>query len=580
MARKKIDYGGWSKDDLIKEITRIKETTYGLVWHRDVPQERIDVLINPDARTPEEVFLNEAGGKPFPVLKESKVSKIVTDDSLPTNLLIEGDNYHSLAVLNFTHNEKVDVIYIDPPYNTGNKDFVYNDEYIDKEDSFRHSKWLAFMERRLKLAKNLLKQDGVIFVSIGEEEFAQLKMMMDDSGIFGELNFITCIPRVAKTASNLGKYFASSVDYILVYAKNIEKLPAFKDEVDSSLYKKEDEKGKYRDDVAFYQASQKDLRPNQKYFVECPDGTLVLPPCSVQDEVMREGDGRWRWSKETYLKSKDLLVFKKTKTSPLVDQGGNKAIWNIYTKSYLKEREEKGTVPRNFLDKFINRKGADHIKQMGISFDYSKPVSLIEYLIKITNKPKDILVLDFMAGSGTTAEAVLNLNHADNGSRKFILCTDNEGKICEKICYPRVKKVIKGYKNTKGQEVKGLGGNLRYFKADDFVESEPTDKNKRKLVKKSSEMLCIKEGVYDLVTETEEYKIFKNPQDKYLGVIFYEDAIPAFKKELKKIKHKVYTYVFSLGDDPYRAEFKDVKDKVVLQPIPEVILRVYKEIFK
>ena len=361
---------------------------------------------------------------------------------------------------------------------------------------------------------------------------------------------------------------------------NFEKLPAFKDEVDSSLYKKEDEKGKYRDDVAFYQASQKDLRPNQKYFVECPDGTLVLPPCSVQDEVMREGDGRWRWSKETYLKSKDLLVFKKTKTSPLVDQGGNKAIWNIYTKSYLKEREEKGTVPRNFLDKFINRKGADHIKQMGISFDYSKPVSLIEYLIKITNKPKDILVLDFMAGSGTTAEAVLNLNHADNGSRKFILCTDNEGKICEKICYPRVKKVIKGYKNTKGQEVKGLGGNLRYFKADDFVESEPTDKNKRKLVKKSSEMLCIKEGVYDLVTETEEYKIFKNPQDKYLGVIFYEDAIPAFKKELKKIKHKVYTYVFSLGDDPYRAEFKDVKDKVVLQPIPEVILRVYKEIFK
>lgn len=168
MAAKKIDYGKWSKDELIKEITRIKGTTYGLVWHRDLPEEKIDVLINPDARTPSEMFPNEMAGKPFPVLKEAKTKAIQTDDTKPVNILIEGDNYHSLAVLNFTHQAAIDLIYIDPPYNTGNKDFVYNDKFIDQEDPFRHSKWLAFMEKRLKLARNLLTKDGAIFISIDE----------------------------------------------------------------------------------------------------------------------------------------------------------------------------------------------------------------------------------------------------------------------------------------------------------------------------------------------------------------------------------------------------------------------------
>src|SRR5574343_1379610 len=152
--KKKIDYDNWSKDELVKEIKRIKETTYGLVWHRDLPEEKIDVLINPDARTPSEMFPNEMAGKPFPVLKEVKTKAIETDKNKPTNILIEGDNYHSLAVLNFTHESNVDLIYIDPPYNTGNNDFLYNDSFVIKEDPYRHSKWLSFMEKRLKLAKN------------------------------------------------------------------------------------------------------------------------------------------------------------------------------------------------------------------------------------------------------------------------------------------------------------------------------------------------------------------------------------------------------------------------------------------
>src|SRR3990167_1087533 len=139
MAKKRIDYNNWSKEELIKELRRIKETKYGLVWHRDLPEEKIDILINPDACTPNEMFPNEMAGKPFPILKETKSKEVNGDKSKPVNLLIEGDNYHSLAVLNFTHQDAIDLVYIDPPYNTGNNDFIYNDKFVDKEDQFRHS---------------------------------------------------------------------------------------------------------------------------------------------------------------------------------------------------------------------------------------------------------------------------------------------------------------------------------------------------------------------------------------------------------------------------------------------------------
>src|SRR3989338_8499053 len=222
MARK-INYDEWSKEELIKELRRIKETKYGLVWHRDLPEEKIDILINPDARTPNEMFPNEMAGKPFPILKEIKSKEVNSDKSKPVNLLIEGDNYHSLAVLNFTHYEAVDLIYIDPPYNTGNNDFIYNDlqtRAVQKDDPFRHSKWISFMERRLKLTKNLLKSTGVIFISIDDNEQAPLKMLCDE--IFDEENFITnFLWRRTKTPPRLSKNVARVHDYILCYAKDV-----------------------------------------------------------------------------------------------------------------------------------------------------------------------------------------------------------------------------------------------------------------------------------------------------------------------------------------------------------------------
>ena len=182
---KKSNYDNWNKEDLIREVEALKKKkTYGLVWEEDKVKEVFDYYINWDGAGTKETFGEEEGK--FPVLKEV-VRKSIDNNDPKYNFMIEGDNYHALAVLNFTHNKSIDVIYIDPPYNTG-KGFIYNDKIVNEEDGFRHSKWLSFMSKRLRLAKDLLKKDGMIFISINDIELAQLKILCDD--IFDEKNFI------------------------------------------------------------------------------------------------------------------------------------------------------------------------------------------------------------------------------------------------------------------------------------------------------------------------------------------------------------------------------------------------------
>ncbi len=573
MARK-INYDEWSKEELIKELRRIKETKYGLVWHRDLPEEKIDILINPDARTPNEMFPNEMAGKPFPILKETKGKEINGDKSKPVNLLIEGDNYHSLAVLNFTHFEAVDLIYIDPPYNTGNKDFTYNDKIVDSEDPFRHSKWLSFMEKRLKLAKNLLKKTGVIFISIDDHEQAPLKMLCDE--IFEEKNFITnFLWRRTKTPPRLSKNVARVHDYILCYAKDIasvqlNKIPLKEDYV-KKTYKNfdNDPRGRWR----LVPLLQPDSSANKEFVIKMPDGRNIK--------------GKWRCSIETfneYVRDNRLVVSK--------DGSPNR-------KLFLSEID--GQIADTWLDSIAtNEMASKEIEEFfgtNAYFSSPKPTNLIEYLIKIGGNTNSI-ILDFFAGSGTTGHSVLEANKEDGGNRQFILCTNNELNglrweleskglskheieergICRRVTYPRIKKVIKGYKNTKGENVAELGGNLKYYVCD-FVEAEPTDKNKRKLVSESTEMLCIRENAFELVQNESNFKIFKN-SDKYLGIVFYEEAIGDFKKAIKKIKGHFNAYVFSMTDDPHTDQFEDLGDKVTLCAIPEVILKVYREIFK
>jgi len=219
----------------------------------------------------------------------------------------------------------------------------------------------------------------------------------------------------------------------------------------------------------------------------------------------------------------------------------------------------------------------DFFKQSDDLFSTPKPTRLIKQLLRLLSND-DAIVLDFMAGSGTTAQAVFGLNKEDGGNRQFILCTNNENNICSDVCHPRIKKVITGYKDSSGKKVEGFGGNLKYFRTD-FVDADPTDKNKKKLTEMATEMLCLKEGTFEKISNKKAFKIYKNT-NYYTGIIFDQMAIPDFKEAIAKLKGKFSVYVFSLGDDPFEDEFNDVKQKVKLSPIPEVILRVYRRIFK
>ena len=218
---------------------------------------------------------------------------------------------------------------------------------------------------------------------------------------------------------------------------------------------------------------------------------------------------------------------------------------------------------------------------MGIANTFPYPKSLYtvtDMLSMIVGSDTKAIILDFFAGSGTTGHAVLELNKEDKGKRKFILCTNNENKICTDVCLPRVEKVIKGYKSLKNGKVEGFGGNLKYFKTD-FVDAKPTDRNKKDLVDKSTEMLCLKEDCFEQVLKGKDFRIYRN-KDKYLGIVYDDDGIDPLKKEIKKLGKKFIAYVFSLDESAREEEFDDLEKLVELKPIPAVILNVYKRIFQ
>lgn len=563
---KNNDYQSWSKKELIKEIERLKKRKkYGLVWEEK----------------PEEVV--EMCKEKLPVVKEVKSKEIITDKDKPVNLLIEGDNYHTLSVLDYTHEKKVDIIYIDPPYNKGNtnvRDFVYNDNIVDTEDPYRHSKWLSFMQKRLVLAKQLLKNTGLIFISIDDAEMAGLKSLMDE--IFTEQNFLaTLIWRGMHTVRNSSKDFNHNTEYILTYAKNKNLLI---------------EPGK----PGTYLRVEKDKTANYPYDDNDRKGPYKLDPLHARNYytpfkyTFKNGitwsapEGRYPAYSMTTLKEKDKnneIVFSGDK---LRKKNGSIVIYEgkaQQMKRYLKDVQE-GVPPNTLLpneEVGFNKDGTTLLRQMfgNKVFDQPKPVSLIKYLLSIKNKKfdyKNAIILDFMAGSGTTGHAVLDLNNEDGGNRQFILCTNNENNICTDVCYPRIKKVIEGYSDLKGRNVWGLGGNLKYFKTC-FVDAEPTDKNKIKLTKQATEMLCIKEGTFELILNRKHFKIFKN-SNHYTGIIFDQLAIPEFKKAIEDIKGRFSVYVFSLSDETFDEEFANVKQKIKLSPIPEAILRVYRRIFR
>lgn len=557
--------------------------TYGLVWE-DKPE---DV---------EERLRDE-----LPILTEVPERAIISEDKdAPNHILIEGDNLEALATLAYTHEGKIDVIYIDPPYNTGNKDFIYNDSYVDKEDSYRHSKWLSFMSRRLKIAKKLLSDRGVIFISIDDNEQANLKLLMDDTNFFGEKNFIAILPRITKASGKTTDKIAQNHDYILLYAKDSSKCTITGLPHDDEGYKNVDEFYKERGKFKLNQTLDYDsLSYSDSLDYPIKIGNDIFYPGGIYENFKKRKSGNhkradwaWRWSK-------DLFDFGYNNGFIVVKSGKNGK--RIYTKTYQKVNIEKINNSYKIVEKnrlkpiqsiqlIDNRFSNDNAKKelqniLGESlFDYPKPTSIMHYLLQAI--PNCEYVLDFFAGSGTTLHATMQLNAEDGGHRQCILVTNNENNICEEVTYKRNRRVIQGYINAKDEEVTGLmKNNLRYYRTG-FVGRNRSIQNMRKLVNLATDMLCIKEELYTEQKTFGGQKTYKNvfryfdDGKKQMLIIYREEAIDELVDIIYNldITQPIKVYVFSPSEDPWEGSFDDVSDKVELCALPQAIYNTYRRI--
>lgn len=450
-------------EDTIHNLTLIEneltDKKYGLIWEEH--EEDVDRKLK----------------EYIPTFDEVDDKKIITNKDNSFNFLIQGDNLHSLYMLQKTHKGRIDIIYIDPPYNK-EKDFTYSDTTVDSNDMFKHSKWLSFMNVRLKLAKELLSDEGIIAISIDDKEQAPLRMLCDD--IFEADNMIGCLPRRTKSSGKTTVTISANHDYLLLYEKNKGCSPIIGiDHIDSG-FKYEDEyveeRGKYKLNQTLDYDSLS-YSTSMDYPIEI-EGKTLYPGGNYEKYLERQNgnhrraDWTWRWSKDLYefgLKNGFIVV----KTG----RDGNP---RIYTKTYLNANIEKvGNEYKVVINdrkkplssialvesEYSNDVAKKELKNIfGESiFDYPKPLSLIKILLTIYNN-KNAIVLDFFAGTGTTGHAVLEQNALDGGKRKYILCTNNENNICENITYNRLKTVITGIKPDGKEYSKGISSNLKYYK--------------------------------------------------------------------------------------------------------------------
>ncbi len=493
-----------------RELTAKK---YGLVWEEH--EEEVDVKMQTH----------------IPVFTEVEDKEIVGDpENEQYNFLLEGDNLHSLKLLEKTHKGKIDVIYIDPPYNTGSKDFVYNDSIIDGNDGYRHSKWLSFIAARLSVAKNLLSATGMIMISINDVELYSLKLLCDS--IFGESNYLANIIWQSTPGSNTGLDIKTVTEYVLCYAKNKEKCKISSKPVeDDDKYSLQDEylekRGKYVLNKLDRRMTGQHYSDALNYQIKMPDGQLLYPGSNTA----KKENWNWRWSqsKVKWGIENDFIVFKKKKDK-----------WAVYFKQYYKvdnnDMPINRSLPYQNLIKDLNgansARGTQEVMNLfgKKAFDYPKPLNLIKYLLKIPFG-KEITILDFFAGSGTTAQAVMELNNEDAGNRKFVLCTNNDNNICEEVTYQRLKTVITGKRQDGSDYSEGRKANLKYYKTD-FVDKE-SENIYDDLLEHIKEMIQLQYGVkvdnkkYIMIMDDEEMDEFENHFNEYecIGVVFINQDV-------------------------------------------------------
>lgn len=532
-----------------------EKKTYGLVW-----EDKPEVV--------EERLRDE-----LPILTEVPERAIISEDKdAPNHILIEGDNLEALATLAYTHEGKIDIIYIDPPYNTGNNDFIYNDSYVDKEDSYRHSKWLSFMSRRLRIAKKLLSDYGVIFISIDDNEQADLKILCDS--IFMPSNFCgQFIWRKKSGGGQTDRYFVTEHEYILVYqATNKFCWKDIQIEKSRKNYKYQDEKGSYNliKLEKWGSSAHKEDRPSMYFPIKNPDGEDFYP-------VAPDGKaGRWRVG----VKKMQTLI----KDNLIEWKNGIPYEKDYYSETEVKTKTQKSrSILYNVGETGDGSNLLTNIFREKDVFQNPKPLSLIKELISHNSAN---YILDFFSGSGTTLHATMQLNAEDGGNRQCILITNNENNICENITYKRNQLVINGYTDLNNEEVPGLTkNNLRYYRTG-FVGRSRSMQNMRKLVNLATDMLCIKENLYTEQNTFGGQKTYKNvfryfdDGKKQMLIIYREEAIDELVDIIydMNIPQPIKVYVFSPSEDPWEGSFDDVSDKVELCALPQAIYNTYRRI--
>ena len=570
--------------ELEAQVRKLKKSNLGLVFE----DKQEDVV--------------EQCQKQVPVLKEVVKNRINLGDGLTNNLLIEGDNYHSLSVLNYTHKDKIDLIYIDPPYNTGNHDFIYNDQYVDVEDGYRHSKWLSFMNNRLRLARDLLNESGVIFISIDDNEQAHLRILCDK--IFGEENFLTNLNiqvRYAGKSLNEEKPFKPLLEYVLVYAKN------------SKLYEPNRPQEAYTSEKFIYEIVENgkgvDIKENGHKVTIFKKGAW---------KIIKHDAGANNLLKETWISGSIYTTMSYGKVfqsvvEPRVNKDGLGTLYKVHGRGddglgfrYYTGPQKAGAtrgkmysgIPLSRIDEMKGANGAVRMAPIPTFYDFSadfgnirheggvgfnsgkKPVRLLKQLVNY-HKNKNAVVLDFFAGSGSTGHAVLELNRDDNGQRKFILCTNNEdnngsgNKIAADICYPRIKNVVKGYSSNKA-----IPANLFYYQTDlvdiEQIHKVPDDA-KIRITYEAGEMIGVREDALNEVEKNDWWQIFEG-KGKLVAIYFKEDKAKLAELIAKLEKKNLPTalYIFSWGKNEYKGEYSTANIRV--EDIPEPIIEVYKEL--
>lgn len=433
-------YEEYSREELLRLLReRDRKPRFGLVWERDEIEH--DRSLNDD----------------FVVLEADAALSV--GEAPHRNLVIEGDNFDALRYLRMTHAGEVKCIYIDPPYNTGNRDFIYNDRLIDRDDAYRHSKWLEYMYRRLTLAKDLLAEDGVIFCSIDDNEMLHLGLLMDQ--VFGETNRVaTVIWQKVFSPKNTAMHFSDDHEYVLVYANNRDVWrpnPIPRSEAQDKAYKNPDHDP--RGPWTSGDLSARNYYSEGTYPITCPSGRVVHgPPPGNYWRISRQKldelnvDNRIWWGKDGN-NTPRLKRFLSDVKQGVVPQ----TLWRHEDVGHTQDAKKEIHDILQFPD-------------TASVFSTPKPLRLIERILRIATKPGD-MVLDFFAGSGTTAHAVMKLNAEDGGDRRYILVSSTEAthaepdkNICRDVCAERLRRAIRGYENRKGERVEGLGGSFRYLR--------------------------------------------------------------------------------------------------------------------